>query len=157
MRYLTWLLISSLLCSCATVTRGRDEVITVDSNPSGAKATIECQGNVFVTGQTPARLTIPRIAEKCRVQIAQTGMRTENVYMTRGFNSHYWVNFAFAAGIPIGAVLVFGGNDTQANAGGVIAIGAVVLGITGLILDRATGAMYDHDPGIVKVTLQPEH
>ena len=26
-----------------------------------------------------------------------------------------------------------------------------------LIVDRATGAMYDHNPNVIKVTLQPEH
>ncbi len=157
MRYVSLLLVSCLLCSCATITRGPDEVITVDSNPSGASATIACAGNISATGMTPARLTLPRIAEKCRLQIVKPGMHTESVDLERGFNSHYWMNFTFAAGVPIGGVLLYAGNHTQENAGRTIAVGSILVGITGLIVDRATGSMYDHNPNVVKVTLQPEH
>ena len=149
-------LIGCLLASCATVTRGRDETITVDSNPPGAKATVLCANNIAVSGTTPARLTIPRRADLCRVDVEKSGMQTQKIQLQRGFNGHYWMNFIYGAGIPIGAVLAFGGNDTEGAAGGVIAIGAVVLGIGGFIVDRATGAMYDHDPNVIKVTLQPE-
>lgn len=157
MRGVSLLLIGCLLTSCATVTRGRDEVITVDSNPSGANATITCAGNVSANGTTPARLTIPRNAQLCRVDVEKSGMQPQQIQLQRGINGHYWMNFIYAAGIPIGAILAFGGNNSQGAAGGVIAIGAVVLGIGGFIVDHATGAMYDHDPHVIKVTLQPQH
>jgi hypothetical protein len=38
----------------------------------------------------------------------------------------------------------------------VIAIGSIIAGVTGLIVDRANGAMFDHDPNVIKVTLQPQ-
>jgi hypothetical protein len=34
---------------------------------------------------------------------------------------------------------------------------AGILGGAGLTADRLTGAMYDHNPNVIKVTLQPEH
>lgn len=157
MRGVSLLLIGCLLSSCATVTRGRDETITVDSNPPGANATIVCANNVSATGTTPARLIIPRRADACRVDVEKSGMQTQKIQLQRGINGRYWTNFVYAAGIPIGAILAFGGNDTEGAAGGVIAVGAVVFGIGGFIVDHATGAMYDHDPNVIKVTLQPQH
>ena len=156
MRGVSLLLIGCLLTSCATITRGRDEVITVDSNPPGASATITCANNVSANGTTPARLTIPRNAQHCRVDVDKSGMQTQKVQLERGINGHYWMNFIYSAGIPIGAIMAFGGNDTEGAAGGVIAIGSVILGIGGFIVDRATGAMYDHNPNVIKVTLQPQ-
>jgi hypothetical protein len=158
MRGVSLLLIGCLLTSCATVTRGRDEVITVDSNPPGANATITCANNISANGTTPARLTIPRKSQSCLVRIEKAGTQTQTIKLERGFNGRYWLNFMYAAGIPVGAILAFGGNsDTQGAAGAVIAVGSVLLGIGGLIVDRATGAMFDHDPKVINVTLQPEH
>ena len=116
MRGLSLLLIGCLLTSCATVTRGRDEVITVDSNPPDANATITCANNVSASGTTPARLTIPRNAQLCRVDVEKSGMQTQKIQLERGINGRYWMNFIYAAGIPIGAIMAFGGNDTQGAA-----------------------------------------
>jgi hypothetical protein len=156
-RSLSLILIGCLLSSCATITRGRDKVITVDSNPSGANATIACTGNVSASGTTPARLTIPRKAQSCLVRIEKAGSQPQSIQLARGFNGRYWMNFVYAAGIPIGAILAFGAhNDAQGAAGAVIGVGSVLLGIGGLVVDRATGAMFDHEPNVIKVTLQPE-
>jgi len=144
----------SFLSSCATMTRGRDEVITVDSNPSGANATIKCAGNVSASGTTPARLTIPRKADGCHVNVEKSGMRAQTVPIERGFNASYWVNFVPTLGLPIYVFAVgpFGGSDGTAV--GWLAFG--LAGAAGLLVDRVTGAMYDHDPKVIKVTLQPE-
>jgi hypothetical protein len=155
MRYVALLLIGCLLSSCATMTRGRDEVITVDSNPSGAKATILCAGNISVSGTTPARLTIPRKADLCRVDVEQSGMASQKIPLERGFNAAYWVNLVPTLGFPIYVFAVgpFGGND--GTAAGWLAF--ALAGAAGLLVDRVTGAMYDHDPKVINVTLQPEH
>lgn len=153
-RFLASLLTACLLTSCATIRSGRDEVITVDSNPSGANATIKCANNVSAIGTTPARLTIPRKADGCRVDIEKSGMKTQQIQMERGFNSAYWLNFIPAGGFPLSAIAAFsdGGSDSLA----VAALGAGLFGAAGLIVDRVTGAMYDHDPNVIKVTLQPQ-
>jgi hypothetical protein len=155
MRYVALLLIGCLLSSCATMTRGRDEVIAVDSNPSGANATIKCAGNVSASGQTPARLTIPRRADLCRVEVEQAGMKGQSIPLERGYNAAYWVNLAPTLGLPLYLLSsgAFGGNS--GTAAGWLAFG--LAGAAGLVVDRVTGAMYDHKPKVINVTLQPEH
>ena len=154
MRSVPLLVIACLLSSCATMTHGRDEVIAVDSNPSGANATIKCAGNISASGTTPARLTIPRKADGCRVDVEKSGMKTQSVAIERGFASAYWMNFIPASGFPLGTIALFtsGGNEVL---GALFTAG--ILGGVGLIVDRVTGAMYDHNPNVIKVTLQPQH
>jgi hypothetical protein len=154
-RSLSLILMCCFLSSCATIRHGTNEVLSVDSNPSGANATIKCANNISASGTTPARLTIPRKADGCRVDIEKSGMKAQTVQLERGFNNAYWLNFIPAGGFPLSAIAAFsdGGSDSLA----VAALGAGVFGVTGLIVDRVTGAMYDHDPNVIKVTLQPEH
>lgn len=157
MRCLVLLVTVFLFSSCATVTRGRNEVISVDSNPAGATATITCAGDISATGITPARLTIPRRADGCSVHVEKSGTKAESIVIERGFNSSYWLNFIIpAAGITVAAVdsLSFVGYDrNKANT----ALGVAAAGAAGFVVDRVTGAMYDHNPHVIKVTLQPEH
>jgi len=158
MRSLALLLIGCLLSSCATIRHGRDEVISVDSNPSGANATIKCANNVTANGTTPARLTIPRKADGCRVDVEKSGMKTQTIQLERGFDSAYWSNFILLSGLPLGTIAAFSNGvfgSPPAYAGALFVAG--ILGGVGLIVDRANGAMYDHDPNVIKVTLQPEH
>jgi hypothetical protein len=145
MRSVALLLIACLLSSCATITHGSDEIISVESSPSGASATIRCAGNISASGTTPARLKIPRKADGCNVNIEKSGLKTRNIEMERGFSGEYWFNLAPTVGLPIGAF---------ANAVGWILFG--LSGAAGLIVDRVTGAMYDHNPHVINVTLQPE-
>lgn len=155
MRSASLLLIGCLLTSCATLTRGTNEVITVDSNPSGAEATIKCANNITASGTTPARLTIPRKAESCRVDVEKSGMQTQKILLERGFNASFWLNFVPASGLPIGILALFTGNGSDAAIETVFVAG--IAGGVGFAVDRLTGAMYDHEPNVIKVTLQPEH
>jgi hypothetical protein len=155
MRLMALLWVVCLLSSCATITRGRDEVISVDSDPSGARATIMCAGNISASGTTPARLTIPRKADLCRIDVEKSGMTTQKVMIERGFNASYWLNFVPGLGLPTYLLSsgFWGGSDSTA-------VGWLVFGVAGaagLVVDRVTGAMYDHDPNVIKVTLQPQH
>lgn len=137
------------------MTHGHHEVISVDSNPSGAKATILCAGNISVSGTTPARLTIPRKADFCSVEVEQSGMVSQKIQIERGFSASYWMNFVPTLGFPIYILSsgIWGGNNGTAV--GWLAVG--LAGGAGLLVDRLTGAMYDHDPKVIKVTLQPQH
>ena len=150
MRYVALLLIGCLLSSCATISHGPNEVIAVESNPSGADATIRCAGNLSVSGTTPARLTIPRKADGCNVNIEKSGMKTQNVRLERGFTGAYWMNFAPSLGLPISIFAADLGDYSP----GWLAVG--LAGAAGFIVDRVTGAMYDHDPHVINVTLQPQ-
>ncbi|HEX9459408.1 MAG TPA: hypothetical protein VGA84_09710 [Thermoanaerobaculia bacterium] len=156
-RFVALLLIGCLLTSCATIRHGTNEVISVDSNPSGANATIVCSNKISATGTTPARFTIPRKADLCRVDVEKNGMKTQKIQIERGFDSAYWLNFIPASGLPIGTIVLFSNGSVFSTPDyvGVLFV-AGILGGVGLIVDRVTGAMYDHNPNVIKVTLQPE-
>jgi hypothetical protein len=154
-RALSLLLIGCVLSSCATITNGTHEVISVDSNPSGAEATIKCNNKISAIGTTPAKLTIPRKADGCRITVAQNGMKTESMEIERGFTSSFWLNFVPASGVAIGTVAAFSGNGSDDVISGLFIAGFA--GGIGFIVDRFSGAMYDHNPNVIKVTLQPEH
>ena len=154
MRFPSLLLTASLLTSCATITRGTNEVISVDSNPSGAEVTIKCANNVTASGTTPARITIPRKADGCSLDIAKSGMKKQIVTMERGFNGSFWANFIPASALPITVLYTFLGDGSDSTAAFLAGVGLV--GGAGFLVDRFTGAMYDHDPNVIKVTLQPE-
>ncbi len=154
MRCVALLLTGCLLSSCATITHGRSEVIGVESNPSGANATIRCAGNVSVSGTTPARLTIPRKADGCNVNIEQIGMKTQNVQLERGFTGTYWLNFVPTLGFPIYVI-----SEGIIFSSGSAPVGWLIIGLAGaagFVVDRVTGAIYDHDPHVINVTLQPQ-
>jgi len=154
MRYVALLLTGCLLSSCATISHGSNEVIAVESSPSGANATIRCAGNISVSGTTPARLTIPRKADGCNVNIEQSGMKTQNVQLERGFTGTYWMNFVPTLGLPIYVIsqgIIFSSGSAPA---GWLIIG--LAGAAGFVVDRVTGAIYDHDPHVINVTLQPQ-
>jgi hypothetical protein len=155
MRSIALLLAVCILSSCATVTRGRDEIISVDSNPSGANVTILCAGNISVSGTTPARLTIPRKADLCHVDVEQSGMAAQKIQIERGFNGAYWCNFIPTLVLPVYVLAEGIWGASNGTATGLLAFG--LAGVAGLIVDRVTGAMYDHDPHVIKVTLQPQH
>ena len=121
-------------------------------NPSGANATIKCANNISTNGRTPARLTIPRKADGCHIDVEKSGMKTQTVAMERGFTSAYWLNFVPASGLPLGTIAVFTSGGSRV-AGALFTAG--ILGGVGLIVDRLTGAMYDHNPNVIKVKLEP--
>jgi hypothetical protein len=152
-RFLTFLLTACLLTSCASITRGPNEVIVVESNPSGANATISCAGNISASSPTPARLTIPRKADGCHINIEKSGMKRQQIDLERGINGSYWLNFIPTVGFPIGG-LISGLGDGNNNAAGWFAVGLV--GACGFVVDHFSGAMYDHNPSVINVTLQPE-
>jgi hypothetical protein len=153
MRNVALLLIGCLLSSCATMTRGRDEVISVESTPSGANATISCAGNISASSTTPAHFTIPRKADGCHIDIAKSGMKMKEIQLERGINGSYWLNFIPTVGFPIGGIVSTLG-DRNNNSPGWYALG--LAGAAGFIVDHVTGAMYDHNPNPINVTLQPE-
>jgi hypothetical protein len=158
-RFVALLLIGCLLTACATIRHGTNEVISVDSNPAGANATIMCNNRISATGTTPARLIIPRKADGCHLDIEKSGLQAQKIQIERGFDSAYWLNFIPASGLALGTIVVistgslFGGPPDYV----VVLFVAGILGGAGLAVDRLSGAMYNHNPNVIKVTLQPEH
>lgn len=144
---------SLLLTSCASMINGRNETIAVDSQPAGSDAAIACAGGVTAHGVTPAQLVIPRKADHCVLSISHDRMETRTVPLERGFSRHYWSNIILLTGLPTSAVVAFAVNDNGALFTALFTAG--ISGGAGLIYDRVTGAMYDHNPARVSVALKP--
>ena len=151
MKKTVFVLLSLFLGACATMTHGPNETIAVDSQPSGAAASIKCDGGVNVTGTTPAKLVIPRKADHCVVEVSSPS-RTKSVKLVRGYSGRYWANFSWASVIPAGALLSFAGSNDVFEAGLVAGVG---LTGAGFLVDWLSGSMYDRD--MHEVTIDLEH
>jgi hypothetical protein len=139
------------LTACATITRGPRETISVDSRPSGAAASIKCDGGVSATGTPPARLVIPRRADNCVVEVSD-GTRTRQRTLARGVGGMYWANFGLIGAFPLGVGLTLATSQDAPIATG-ITLG--IAGGLGFLVDRLTGAMYNRDVHEVVIDLEP--
>ena len=136
------------LTACGTMLHNPREAVQVGSNPSGAKATVTCDGGVRDSGVTPARLVFPRRANGCRLRVEMTGFRPATVALERGYSGGYFANIAAAAVGVFGAIS--GGSHQFKTLSG--AIGAI--GLTGFFIDRWNGRAFSHDPEEVIVELE---
>ncbi|MDQ6799733.1 MAG: hypothetical protein M3041_02745 [Acidobacteriota bacterium] len=149
------LCIAALLLStgCATVLKRSGEPIAVESTPIGADAVIQCAGDVRATGVTPARLTIPRVANGCALSISKQGFTTKIVPLERGVNAAYWTNFTLLPGI--GLALFVGSGKGSSDIGAAV-FGTVGLsGLFGFVVDRSNGRAYRHFPDEINERLEP--
>lgn len=126
---------------CASVARGTSEQIAFDTTPSGAEVRVVIPSNYSPPeGQlaevqpatmgcvTPCTLQVKR-ADKLTVTITKPGFVTE----TFPLNPQ-------ASGEGVGTTVL--GN-------------ALVGGVIGVVVDSASGAMLDHCPNPVRLTLRP--
>lgn len=119
----------ALLSGCATIFEGGTQPVTFNSTPDGAKLTVTNRaGEKIHAGTTPATLTLQRGAgffksEQYTVQIVKEGYAAKELVVTGAVNGWYVGNILF---------------------GGLIGI---------LIIDPATGAMYDLAPDKVHASL----
>lgn len=139
------------LAGCATMMHGPNETIAVDSRPSGAAASIKCDGGVNVSGTTPVKLVIPRKADHCVVEVSSAS-RTKSVRMVRGYSGRFWANFTGITAVPIGAIGSLSGDTGPFNTGLKVAVG---LTFGGFLVDWLSGSMYDRD--VHEVTIDLEH
>ena len=141
-----------LLTGCATTLNRPQETISVDSQPGGADAAIACAGAIRASGVTPARLTIPRIADGCVLKISKEGFGTRIVPMERGYSAPYWANFTLLPGLPTAFfVSGEGGGSATATAFGI----AGLVGALGFVVDRSNGRAYRHFPDEFNEKLEP--
>lgn len=114
------------LSACATVTRGPNTVLQVDSDPGGAQVKTS---NNMACDTTPCALKMARKSENVVVTVSKDGYKPVSVTLQTK------VSGAGGAGMA-GNVLV----------GGIIGAG----------VDVASGAMLDLVPNPLKVTLEKE-
>jgi hypothetical protein len=126
--YLAWfaafVLASVVIISgCATIMKGSDQEVRIDSVPSQAKVSVKTMGGVtFWEGVTPARVKVPKKNEYI-VTISLQGYKESTVNITQsGIEGWFWGNLL---------------------CGGVI----------GIVVDAVNGAMHKMSPDEISVTL----
>lgn len=153
MRRLAVLILALALASgCATITSGPSETITVTSEPSGANVSVDC-GSEKSAQITPARFVIARKSSDCTVTLEKPGFDKETAVLEQGVNRWTWGNVPIA-GIGIGALGMSGFSDNPNNSARVGAA-LVLVGLGGLVVDRITWKLRDHDPKTLHVKLRP--
>lgn len=142
----------ALASGCATIASGPAETITVTSEPSGANVSLDC-GSERSAQITPARFVIARKSSDCTVTLEKAGFEKETAVLEQGVNRWTWGNVPIAA-IGIGALGMSGFTDDpgqSARVGGAI----LLVGVGGLVVDRLTWKLRDHDPKTLHVKLRP--
>jgi hypothetical protein len=144
-----------LLGGCASLKHGSTERIAIDTTPGGADAAIVCSDRVVASGVTPTSLAMPRRLDSCVVTLSREGYESSRVPLERGFSRYYWGNIGMAGVFPLAALVAFTSSSGDGESAFVIGGAALIAGGVGLIVDRANGSMYDHDPAQVSVQLRP--
>jgi hypothetical protein len=153
------LVLALSLFSCATVTRGTHEDISINSSPAGANATLTCTKGETKSGVTPLTITMRRSAGECSLKISKEGYAEETVPIEEGMNGRFWGNFGFLPLVPFGVVSYAGGlgysqpNNTRRQQGSLMIAG----GLVPWIVDLGSGALHEHAPHRVDLVLKPKN
>ena len=151
-RWLLLLCVAPLL-SCATITTGTHETITVTSSPAAAVASLTCGGGQdFQPQPTPATFTIRRNGGDCLVTLTKEGFEQRVIAIEQGVNPAYWANLLFSPAVPIGAYSYVGGNANDRHTGTALMAGGLLF----IATDFWTGAAHAHKPNHVDVVLKPK-
>lgn len=145
-------LVLALASGCATIASRPGETIHVTSEPSGANVSVDC-GSEKGALITPARFVIARKASDCTVTLQKTGFERETAVIEQGVNRWTWGNLPIAL-LGIGALGMSGFSEDpghSARVGGAITL----VGLGGLVVDRMTWKLRDHDPKTLHVKLRP--
>jgi hypothetical protein len=156
MRRFVWCIPLLALMSCATIVSGPREHILVDSLPSGAAASIDCDGKPAGHGVTPATIEIPRGALECKVRVERSGFIAGNVELERGVNKKYWLNLVTVPLVVVGVVGINGFFSKPDSQSKMMGTACLVVTASAWGIDRHTGAMHEHQPQKITVTLKPQ-
>jgi len=148
------LVLAPLLSGCATVIHGTHQDVRVETDPSGATASV---GDQKIT--TPGVLKLRRKEKALEIVVEKEGYETRRVALTRKDSGWDWLN---AIGIPVG--IVAGGAIGHRSDSGFLAfegaatgavIGGAALSGAGFLIDNGNGAAYKLDPPLVVLRLEP--
>ena len=139
-----------VLTGCATIAHGTHETIAFDSTPDGANVKLKCE-KVTREVVTPAKIEIPRNATECIATISKSGFRTSTVTLDRIPTKSYWLNFIGLGAIPFGL-----SDNSPIDIGGDAGLALLLSSAVGFAVDSFDGAMFEHTPHEVRVTLQRE-
>lgn len=134
---------------CATVHNGRDQEISVVTEPAGASVEVRC-GKPQPAATTPATVRLPRRVEECSLVLTHPGFQSETVVFESSASGWVWGNFA--APIAGGAV----GATRHSDQAFVDHLFGVLIGGIGFGVDALTGAMWELEPAKVERKLTPK-
>lgn len=139
---------------CATVADGSYETVRVTSNPPGAAIGVDCgRSERRPNAKTPATVRLQRSADPCRIVVTKAGYEHAVVQLRREFSRRALSNYNAALG-GLEAMDAVCCEDEWAILG-VFTVGSALFGTVGLAVDRASGAMYRHEPQFVHLQLAP--
>lgn len=138
------LLACSMSASCAFVVHGRSQVITVLSDPSGARVYVNNQ----LVGSTPMEVGLLRSRTNLVLRIEKDGYEPETVRLKRSVSGWIGGDAAITA-----YQAKYGGQGLNSASELPKAVGSVAALSFGI--DFATGAAYKLSPSRVLVMLKP--
>lgn len=133
---------------CATVHNGRDQEISVITDPAGASVEVRC-GKPQPVAVTPATVR-PRRARECSLILTRSGSQPETVVFDSSPSRWVWGNFA--------APVVGGASGATRHSDQAFVdffLGALIGG-AGFGIDALTGAMWQLEPANVERKLTPK-
>lgn len=130
--------------ACATVQHGPMQKIAVESEPAGAVVqTDQCGPGSTKEAATPAVVWVSRRAERCTLTFLARGYETERVTLRRALADEFFENAALA--------------DIACSSGDCIDLDFLFLATlftgTGMVVDTATGALFEQRPNAVFVEM----
>jgi hypothetical protein len=136
------LALAALAAGCATMARGTSEQIQFDTVPSGAEVRVIAK-SPFETSEPQAADAPPAKTLACVTPCVLQVKRNEKLAVTitkSGFEAESFPLDPQASGEGVGGSIL--GN-------------ALIGGAVGVVVDSASGAMLDHCPNPVRLTLRP--
>lgn len=179
MRYLFWLALAALLgptlTGCATISRGTNDTLVVDTIPPGARITTDRQTGKTEDGQpifagclaTPCEMRIPRRSEFL-MTIEREGYEPVEIGVSSALQSEALrANLATtgksSAALGAGAFVALSSAGGLFSTGAAAGAGAATAGIvlvpaflTSAAVDGATGALLSLTPNPIVIELPPE-
>lgn len=153
MKLLTVFLASTMAVRCATAANGRYERIPIKSDPPGASVRVDCgKANRRAPKVTPTVIAIPRNADRCSVLLVKDGYERRSVTLDRVVSEKVIRNF-YAAAFGLEAMDELSWDDDLFAVAFFFTLSSAALGGVGLAVDRATGALFEHEPKFIEVDL----
>jgi hypothetical protein len=136
--------------ACATAVNGRYQSMVVDSQPAGARVELDdCGRAAPVSVITPAVVKVARRATNCKLTFSMEDREPRTVTLKRRLTGgpylHSWQDWC--------------GEDLQnCNSGDDLLVStflATVIFLPSLVIDTASGALFEQSPKAVIVSLDP--
>ncbi|MCA1733234.1 MAG: hypothetical protein LC732_06475 [Acidobacteria bacterium] len=136
-------LIFMAITGCATARQGPLQRIRIESDPPGSTISAERCGLRVGSRETPATILVSRRATQCEISVSHSGYHTTIVPLEREFSE-----------LVVGNANALAVVECCDEGFSSLALGLAGL-VTGVLVDAASGAMYELQPAHFFVELEP--